>query len=284
LIFQGFFIEISCKGGQVMVDFQYKDFYNYGDLLHIMELLRSPGGCPWDREQDHVSLRRNFLEETCEAVEAIDREDKSALCEELGDVLLQVVFHAELEREAGGFTMDDVVDGICKKLVYRHPHVFGDAQAADTNEVLSRWETLKRKEKGQASTADAVDAVARTLPGLWRAEKMLQKASKAGFDWSSADGALNKLEEETAELRQAVLTGADDAHGVQEELGDVLFSAARIAQEQGIDPEAALHGACDKFSRRFRAVEELSGDISMADCSEEELVALWNRAKNQEKS
>lgn len=267
-----------------MVDFQYKDSYDYSDLLHIMELLRSPGGCPWDREQDHVSLRRNFLEETCEAVEAIDRDDKSALCEELGDVLLQVVFHAELEREAGGFDMDDVVDGICKKLVYRHPHVFGDVQVADTNEELSRWETLKRKEKGQVSTADAVDAVARTLPGLWRAEKMLQKASKAGFDWSSADGALKKLEEETAELRQAVLTGADEAHGVQEELGDVLFSAARIAQEQGVDPEAALHGACDKFSRRFRAVENLAGDAPLNGRSEEELIALWNRAKNGEKS
>lgn len=269
-----------------MVDFQYKDFYDYSDLLSIMELLRSPGGCPWDREQDHVSLRRNFLEETCEAVEAIDRDDKAALCEELGDVLLQVVFHAELERETGGFTMDDVVDGICKKLVYRHPHVFGGAQVADTNEELSRWEALKRKEKGQASTADAVDAVARTLPGLWRAEKMLQKASKAGFDWSSEDGALKKLEEETAELRQAVLAGGGTggAHGIQEELGDVLFSAARIAQEQGIDPEAALHGACDKFARRFRAVEELSGGTPLNARSEEELIALWNRAKNWGKS
>lgn len=269
-----------------MVDFQYKDFYDYSDLLRIMALLRSPGGCPWDQAQDHVSLRRNFLEETYEAVEAIDRGSTSALCEELGDVLLQVVFHARLEQEAGGFTMDDVVNGICKKLVYRHPHVFGGTQAADTNEESSRWETLKRREKGQASDADAVEAVARTLPGLWRAEKMLQKASRAGFDWSSADGALNKLEEETGELRQAALSGrrAGEAHGVQEELGDVLFSAARIAQEQGIDPEEALHGACDKFSRRFRAVEELSGGTPLTAHSEEALIALWNHAKEREKS
>lgn len=269
-----------------MVDFQCKASYDYNDLLHIMELLRSPGGCPWDREQNHASLRRNFLEETCEAVEAIDRDDKAALCEELGDVLLQVVFHAELERETGGFTMEDVVDGICKKLIYRHPHVFGGVQAADMNEELSRWEALKRKEKGQASTADAVDAVARTLPGLWRAEKMLQKASKAGFDWASTDGALKKLEEETAELRHAVLSGgeADAAHGIREELGDVLFSAARIAQECGVDPEEALHGACDKFSRRFRAVEEAAGDTPLKGCSEKELIALWTQAKNHEKS
>lgn len=268
-----------------MVDFQCKDSYDYNDLLHIMALLRAPGGCPWDREQTHASLRRNFLEETCEAVEAIDREDASALCEELGDVLLQVVFHAQLEQETGGFTMDDVVDGICKKLVYRHPHVFGTVQVADTTEELSRWEALKRKEKGQASTADAVDAVARTLPGLWRAEKMLQKASKAGFDWSTPEGALNKLEEESAELRRAVLAGNTDAsHGVQEELGDVLFSAARIAQEQGIDPEEALHGACEKFSRRFRAVEDLAGDAPLTGRPEEELIALWNRAKQQEES
>lgn len=269
-----------------MVNFQYKLSYNYQDLLRIMELLRSPGGCPWDRAQSHISLRRNFMEETCEVLEAIDRNDKNALCEELGDVLLQVVFHAELEREIGGFTMDDVVDGICKKLIYRHPHVFGTTTVQNTNEELSRWETLKRREKGQASTADAVDAVARTLPALWCAEKMLSKAAEAGFGWSSPEGALKKLEEETSELRQAVKTGGEPnrTHGIREEVGDVLFAAAKIAQENGIDPEEALHGACDKFARRFRSVQEDAGKTPLSSLSENELTALWEHAKKQEKS
>ena len=179
-----------------MVDFQSKPHYGYEDLLHIMELLRAPGGCPWDREQTHESLRRNFLEESCEVVEAIDRGDRAALCEELGDALLQVVFHAQLEKEQGGFTMDDVVDGICKKLVYRHPHVFGSAEVSSTAEELDRWEALKRREKGQRSAADAVDAVAKTLPALWRAEKMQSKAAKAGFDWPDGSAVLDKLDEE----------------------------------------------------------------------------------------
>ena len=143
-----------------MVDFQCKERYDYPDLLEIMRLLRGPGGCPWDAEQTHESIRRSFLEEAYEAVDAIDRADRTALCEELGDVLLQVVFHAELEREQGGFTMDDVVDGICRKLIYRHPHVFGTVRAENSEQVLTNWEALKRAEKGQATTADAVDAVA----------------------------------------------------------------------------------------------------------------------------
>lgn len=263
-----------------MVDFQCKDRYGYEDLLEIMALLRAPGGCPWDREQDHTSLRRNLLEEAYETVEAIDRRDSAALCEELGDVLLQVVFHAELEREAGGFTMDDVTDGICKKLIYRHPHVFGTVVVKDTDEELSRWEALKRTEKGQVSAADAVDAVARTLPALWRAEKIEKKASAAGFDWASPTGALDKLSEELDELREAAAAKApaDAPHGLQEELGDVLLAAAKVGQMFGVDPEEALHGACDKFSTRFRQVERLANGQPLSEKTEEELVALWRRA------
>lgn len=268
-----------------MVNFQCKDAYGYADLLEIMRILRAPGGCPWDQAQTHASLRRNLLEEACEAAEAIDREDRAALCEELGDVLLQVVFHAQLEQEQGGFTMDDVIDGICKKLIFRHPHVFGtgaEAEAVHTADaVLPLWEARKRQEKGLSSTADAVDAVSRTLPALWRAEKIEKKVSQAGFDWASPAGALDKLSEEVEELRQAVEAGAapDAPHGVREELGDVLLAAAKVAQITGVDPEEALHGACDKFAGRFRKVEAMAGDRPLNQRTEAEIIDLWTRAK-----
>ena len=272
---------LTCKGSEYMVDFQSKPHYGYEDLLRIMELLRAPGGCPWDREQTHESLRRNFLEESCEVVEAIDRGDRAALCEELGDALLQVVFHAQLEKEQGGFTMDDVVDGICKKLVYRHPHVFGSAEVSSTAEELDRWEALKRREKGQRSAADAVDAVAKTLPALWRAEKMQSKAAKAGFDWPDGSAVLDKLDEEVGELRRAAQDPSlpiDAPHGVKEEVGDVLFIAAKTAQRFGVDPEEALHAGCEKFARRFRYVEEHAA-APLDELSPQDKLALWKQAK-----
>ena len=249
-----------------MVNFQ-KEHYSYEDMLAIMRILRAPGGCPWDAEQTHESIRRNFLEETCEAVEAIDNHDMPALCEELGDVLMQ-----------------DVIDGLCRKLVYRHPHVFSDVKVANSEEVLSNWEALKRREKAQRSTADAIDAVAKTLPALWRAEKMESKAAKAGFAWpEGSDGALRKLEEEVGELRSAVESGSvDGRHGVREEVGDVLFMAAQVAQSHGVDPEAALHAACDKFARRFRGVEEGADGTPLTELTEPELLDLWQRAKQKE--
>lgn len=279
--------ELTCKEGRLMINSQSESHYSYQDLLEIMRCLRAPDGCPWDREQTHESIRRNFLEETCEAVEAIDRKDMAGLCEELGDVLMQIVFHAQMEEEIGGFTMQDVIDGLCRKLVYRHPHVFGSVDVhGSSEEVLVNWEALKRQEKGQRSTADAVDAVARTLPALWRAEKIQSKAAKAGFVWpQGSDGALRKLEEETAELREAVTRGeaVDAPHGIREEVGDVLFMAAQIAQSHGVDPEEALHASCDKFARRFRGVEE-GAAVPLSQLSEQELLALWNAAKSKEKS
>ena len=187
-----------------MVNFQRKQRYGWEDLLTIMHLLRAPEGCPWDREQTHQSIRRNFLEETYEALDAIDRNDTPGMCEELGDVLLQVVFHSVMEEEQGRFTADDVVDGVAQKLVFRHTHVFGAAEAADSAQALEGWEAQKKKEKGFTSPADAVEAVPHTLPALWRAEKIVSRSVKAGFNWDSAAGALDKLNEETAELRQAV--------------------------------------------------------------------------------
>ncbi len=266
-----------------MVDFQCKSRYGWEDFLEVMRLLRAPGGCPWDAEQTHQSIRRNFLEETCEALDTLDRDDAPGMCEELGDVFMQVAFHAQIEAERGRFAMEDVVDGVTKKLVYRHPHVFGTVQVDGSEEVLANWEILKRKEKGQQSTADAIEAVPHTLPALWRAEKTAGKSAKAGFDWSSPLGALEKLEEELGELRQALESGedAEGPHGVREELGDLLFAAAKLAQMVGVDPEEALHLACDKYSRRFRRVEGLA-DKPFAEYTEAELVSLWRSSKEEQ--
>ena len=258
-----------------MVDFMRKERYDVRDLEEIVRLLRAPEGCPWDREQTHESLRRGTLEETYEVVEAIDQGSPEHLKEELGDVLLQVVMHARMEEEAGRYDLDAVADGICKKLIYRHPHVFGDVQVSGTGEVLSNWEELKRKEKGQATNTDALEAVARSLPALWRAEKVQKKAKKAGFDWPDVAGALDKLSEELSELKQAAAEGTN----VAEELGDLLFSAVNVSRFLKVDCEDALNAATDKFIARFRKVETLAGDRPMTDMSLEELDKLWERAK-----
>ena len=260
-----------------MVDFQYKDSYGVKDLEEIVRLLRAPGGCPWDAEQAHQSIRRNFLEEAYEAVEAIDEGSPEHLKEELGDVLLQAALRAQMEREEGRFDLDGVADGICKKLIFRHPHVFGDVAVSGTGEVLSNWEALKRQEKGQATNTDALEAVARALPALWRAEKVQKKAAKAGFDWPDVSGALDKLSEELEELKAAVASGPN----VEEELGDLLFSAVNAARFVKADPEEALNGATDKFIGRFRKVEAEAArqGKSMEDMSLAELAALGEGAK-----
>lgn len=261
-----------------MVDFQYKDSYGVQDLEEIVRILRAPGGCPWDAEQTHQSIRRNFLEESYEAVEAIDEGSAEHLQEELGDVLLQVALHAEMERELGHFDLNGVADGICKKLIFRHPHVFGNVEVSGTGEVLSNWEVLKRQEKGQDTHTDALEAVARALPALWRAEKVQKKAKKAGFDWPEVSGALDKLSEELDELRAAALDGSGDP---AEELGDLLFAAVCAARFLDTDPEDALHAACDKFSIRFRRTEQLAGSrgLRLDELSDTEQIALWNEAK-----
>ena len=261
-----------------MVNWTIRNSYDCQDLMEIVRVLRHPGGCPWDQEQTHQSIRRNFLEETCEVAEAIDSGDVDALKEELGDVLLQVFFHTSIEEDAGRFTLDDVADGVCKKLIYRHPHVFGDVTVDSTDQVLSNWEELKKKEKHQETQADAVDAVARTLPALWRAEKMKKKAAKAGFDWRDVSGALDKLSEELDELKAAALNEEGDP---VEELGDLLFAAVCVGRFLDADPEEALHAACDKFSARFRKTEELADTrgLKLDELSDEEQIALWNEAK-----
>ena len=260
-----------------MINFTRKPHYDYADLLEIIRLLRSEDGCPWDKVQTHRSIRRGLLEEAYEAAEAIDNDDPVLLKEELGDVLMQVVFHADIESDAGRFTIDDVCDGVVKKLLFRHPHVFGSQREDSPESVLVSWDKLKRQEKGQKTVADSMDSVARSLPGLWRAEKLQNKAASAGFEWPDVQGALDKLEEEVAELRRAVEEGGD----VPEELGDVLFAAVKVGRFCACDPEDAVNGTCEKFIRRFRAVENgaAAQGREVSQLSLEEMTALWNEAK-----
>lgn len=265
-----------------MIPFPDKPVYDMDDLVRVLRILRAPGGCPWDREQTHQSNRRNFLEEAYEAAEAFDRDDPALMCEELGDMLMQVLFNIHIEEDAGRFTTDDVTDRVVRKLIFRHPHVFGNAAAESSDEVLANWEQLKRREKGQRSAADAMDAVARSLPGLWRADKLQSKAAGAGFAFPDVSGALDKLDEEVRELRQAVESGGD----VEEELGDVLFAAVQAGRFRGVDPEAALARTCEKFITRFRRVEEAAAakGAALRGLPIEALTALWNEAKEKERN
>ena len=257
-----------------MVDFSYKDRYDVSDFRTIIHILRQPDGCPWDREQTHQSIRDNLLEEAYEAAEAIDTQDTALLKEELGDVLMQVIFHASLEEDAGHFDLDDVADGACKKLIFRHPHVFGDRAVSGTSEVLKNWDELKKQEKGQQSYTDTLNAVARSLPALWRAQKVQKRAKKAGFDWDNVQGPLDKIAEESHELQEAISAGTN----VEEELGDLLFSIVNAARFLGVDPEHALNAATDKFIARFARVEALAGG-GMASMSLSQLDKLWDQAK-----
>ena len=244
-----------------------------------MKMLRAPGGCPWDREQTHKSIRQNFIEETYEVIEAIDTEDRELLKEELGDVLLQVVFHSEMESEVGSFDINDVCDGICKKLIVRHPHIFADVKADTTDEVLSNWDKIKMQTKSQKTQSDAMDSVSKSLPSLMRSEKLQKKAAKVGFDWPDVSGALQKVEEETQELKKAIEEG--DKKGMEEELGDLLFSVVNVSRFLKVDSEEALYHACDKFTNRFRMVEALAKErgISMESAPLSLLDSLWDEVK-----
>ena len=262
-----------------MENFKFKENYGIDDLLRIMEILRGPGGCPWDAEQNHESIKKSFIEETYEVIEAINKKDKDLLQEELGDVLLQVVFHAEMEKEIGSFDFSDVADGICKKLIERHPHVFGEVKVNGTDEVLSNWDDIKRKSKGQKTQGSSMMKVPRELPALMRAQKIQSKAKKAGFDWDDMSGAFDALESEIKELKEAVNSKNSDA--IEDEFGDVLFSCVNIARFVDVDSEEALTRANDKFMSRFLVVEKLAEErnIDMKNTPIEELDKLWDEAK-----
>lgn len=230
----------------------------FGRAVDIVGILRSPEGCPWDREQTHASIRSNLIEETYEVIETIDNDDPEAMCEELGDLLLQVLMHARMEEEAGMFTIRDVIQGLNDKLIRRHPHVFGDRSAADAEEALGRWDQMKREEKlnkgidpEQLSVLAGVPA---GLPSLYKALKLQKKAAKVGFDWTGIEDVFAKLLEEVEELKQE--TAKQSRTGQQEELGDLLFSVVNLARFLGVDPEEALTGSNRKFKRRFEYIEQ----------------------------
>ena len=263
-----------------MVDFVSKLKYTVYDLQRLMKMLRDPEGCPWDAEQTHESIRRNLLEEAYEAAEAIDVGDPEYLCEELGDVLMQVVFHADIEERLGNFSLDDVADAACKKLIRRHPHIFGNAGAKDSAEVLENWENIKSEERKHETVSDEMRAVAHSLPALWRAEKVQGKAAKVGFDWSDYSGALDALKSEIIELEEATVNGEN----VAEELGDLIFSAVNLARFFSIDPEEALGQTTEKFITRFSKMENKAAKLGQRpeNMTLEEMDKLYNQAKLEE--
>ena len=262
------------------MEFERKAHYTVADLCRIMQLLRSENGCPWDRVQTHESIRKNLIEETYEAVEAIDCKNSDMLKEELGDVLLQVVFHAQMEAEEGRFTFDDVADGICQKLIVRHPHIFSDTKADSADEVLDNWNRIKQETKGQKTATETLNAVPRQLPALMRSEKVQSRARKAGFDYCDVQAAYAELRSEVDELNDAMLDG-DLAH-IAEEIGDTLFAAVNVARFYDMDPEELLTRSCDKFISRFAKVEvqAVAEQMELKQAEEETLGRLWNTAKH----
>ena len=255
---------------------------NMTPLIEVVKTLREPGGCVWDREQTHESIRKGLIEETYELLEAIDNKDLIGMREELGDVLLQVVFHARLAEEEGGFTMQDVIDDIVEKLINRHPHVFGTIEVGSSEEVITNWEKIKAEEKKDRTLV--LDGVSPGLPTLMRAYKLQSKAAKVGFDWPNAAEVWQKIEEELKEVEEAVTE--NDTDHVEWEIGDVLFAIANYARHLGVEPETALNRANNRFVSRFNFIEQsvLASGRSWADFSLVELEKLWQEAKKNEKN
>lgn len=253
-------------------------------LYEVMKRLRAPGGCPWDREQTLQTLKPCLMEETYELLEAMDGDDLALHVEELGDVLLQVVFQCAIREEEGRFTFDQVANTLAEKLIRRHPHVFGDVDAKTSGQVLRNWEAIKQTEKGKKPDRSALDGVPAALPALLKAQRMQAKASRVGFDWKDATGATGKIEEELGELKEAVASG--DKAKMTEEMGDLLFSAVNYCRFIGVDAENALEGTNKKFARRFRDVEGRvrAQGRSLRDCTLAEMDAVWDEVKAEEKS
>lgn len=256
------------------------DFYALKD---IVARLRAPNGCPWDREQTHESLKRYLIEETYETIEAIDAKDPLKICDELGDVLLQVFMHAQIASESGAFDMEDVIDNVATKMIVRHRHVFGDKLASNSAEALSLWDDIKREEKGHTTHAQGLKDVPAHLPALMRGYKIQQKAAKAGFDWDNVDGAWEKVREEMGELEAAVASGSKE--DTSDELGDLLFAVVNVSRFVGVHPELALTGTIEKFIRRFSQVESMASKEMrrLEDMTLAEMDILWNEVKQNEK-
>jgi tetrapyrrole methylase family protein/MazG family protein len=263
----------------------------FAKLVAVMARLRAPGGCPWDREQTHATLRTYLIEEAYEVLDALDSADDVKFAEELGDLLLQVLFHAQIASEAGRFAISDVIREIYEKMIRRHPHVFGEKRAKDAAEVLRNWEIIKQEERrnksgqptAEAEAASILDGVPRTLPALLEGLQLTRKASRIGFDWQNVDGIFDKLGEEASELRHA-LDKNESASRIESEVGDILFVAANLARFLNVDPEIAMKKASSKFSRRFHEMEGLARrqGTTLAEIPRPEMESLWERSKLQD--
>ena len=255
-----------------------KQRYDFDDLVDIVEILRSENGCPWDMEQDHHSIRNDIIEETYEVIEAIDTENPELLREELGDVMLQVVFHARIEEEDGRFNIDDVANDVCAKLVHRHPHVFGDVKADTSAQVLSNWEKIKSEEKARVTVSDKLRAIPPMLPALMRATKVGKKASC--FDFENTEAVMDKLAEEMVEVSEAI--EENDRAAIEEEIGDLLLTVTSLCRKLDVDAEAALNRATDKFISRFNTIENevLSEGKDIKAMTMPELDAIWDKIKH----
>lgn len=265
------------------------DRYSLKRLVDIVARLRGEGGCPWDRKQTHESIKPHLVEEAYEVVEAIDDRDMNGLVEELGDVLLHIVFHSQLAAEEGQFDVRDVIKAIEEKMIRRHPHVFGDASVSGTDEVLRNWERIKQEESsGHDGPHDdapngILGKVPKSLPALMRAHKAQSMASRVGFDWIRAQDAIDKVSEEMSEFRAAMEKG--DSAGIAEELGDLLFAIVNVARHLGVDPEVSLMNTVDKFIRRFNYIEAGASEqgVRVEDMTLEQMDALWDEAKRMER-
>lgn len=251
----------------------------FGKLVETVARLRGPGGCPWDRQQTHDSLKRYVIEETYEVVEAIDSRDSARLQDELGDLMLQVLLHAQMASESGEFDIGAVCRSLREKLVRRHPHVFGEVEVEGVDEVLHNWEQIKRGEPGYEHRTSVLDGIPRSLPALMRAAKLSKRAAKTGFDWPDARAIVGKLREETTELEEAL--EADDPHRLRHEIGDLLFTVVNIARFQSIDPEESLREMLDRFQERFAAIEARAQESGrkLADMTLQEMDSVWEEAK-----
>lgn len=263
------------------VAFAQKERYGYEDLLNVLRRLRAPGGCPWDREQTHESLKLSMREECHEFMAAVEEGDIDHMTEELGDILMLVLFHCVMGEETGDFTDMDVTDGIVKKMVYRHPHVFGHEKADTAEKVLQNWDALKKAEKGQGTVTETLTDVPRSFPALMRAQKVQARARKVGFDYAEAKDAFHKIPEETQELFEAVKTGKQ----VEKEMGDLFFACVNVCRLLGLDCEETVQGATEKFIRRFGKMEALAQEkgLKLEGLSLEEQDKLWEKAKALEK-
>ncbi|MCE9559318.1 MAG: nucleoside triphosphate pyrophosphohydrolase [Armatimonadetes bacterium] len=245
-------------------------------LIEVVDRLLGPGGCPWDQEQTHQSLKKHLVEEVYELFDAIDSGSDAALREELGDVLLQPIMHAQMEKLAGNWDIQDVATQIAEKLIRRHPHVFGDTSVESTEDVLKNWDKIKASESSEKKSI--LDGIPRSMPALGRAQAISQRAARSGFEWLDLDGVFDKLDEEVGELRTAIALGNPDE--IEDEVGDLLFTAVNIARWNKVDPEEALRKMLDRFSGRFAAMEA-SATVPLGELNPAEWDRLWNQAKEK---